>query len=94
MENTKDARKRQGSEGIIDLRQELIDLYAGEQMLALFEFTLARPGNEGLSGLCRIAQPKPHRSTLRSLLSFSLTLMTPQLDSSSRKSWPGLRRAP
>ncbi len=67
MKNTKDAGNRQGAAGVIDLRQELIDLYAGEQMLAFFEFTLERPGNEALSGLCRIAQPKPHRSTLRYL---------------------------
>lgn len=67
MKNTKDAGNRQEAAGVIDLRQELIDLYAGEQMLAFFEFTLERPGNEALSGLCRIAQPKPHRSTLRYL---------------------------
>ena len=67
MKNTKDAGNRQGAAGVIDLRQELIDLYAGEQMLAFFEFTLERPGNDDLSGLCRIAQPKPHRSTLRYL---------------------------
>lgn len=81
MENTKDAGKRQGSEGIIDLRQELIDLYAGEQMLAFFEFTLERPGNEALSGLCRIAQPKPHRSTLRYL---SLIFLVDTHDSATR----------
>lgn len=81
MENTKDAGKRQGSEGIIDLRQELIDLYAGEQMLAFFEFTLERPGNEALSGLCRIAQPKPHRSTLRYL---SLIFLVDTPDSATR----------
>ena len=81
MENTKDAGNRQGSEGIIDLRQELIDLYAGEQMLAFFEFTLERPGNEALSGLCRIAQPKPHRSTLRYL---SLIFLVDTHDSATR----------
>lgn len=81
MENTKDAGKRQGSEGIIDLRQELIDLYAGEQMLAFFEFTLERPGNEALSGLCRIAQPKPHRSTLRYL---SLIFLVDTHDAATR----------
>lgn len=81
MENTKDARNRQRSEGIIDLRQELIDLYAGEQMLAFFEFTLERPGNEALSGLCRIAQPKPHRSTLRYL---SLIFLVDTPDSATR----------
>ena len=81
MENTKDAGNKQGSEGIIDLRQELIDLYAGEQMLAFFEFTLERPGNEALSGLCRIAQPKPHRSTL-CYLSFIFLVDTP--DSATR----------
>lgn len=81
MENTKDARNRQGSGGIIDLRQELIDLYAGEQMLAFFEFTLECPGTDALSGLCRIAQPKPHRSTLRYL---SLIFLVDTHDSTTR----------
>lgn len=81
MENTKDAGNRRESEGVIDLRQELIDLYAGEQMLAFFEFTLERPGNEALSGLCRIAQPKPHRSTLHYL---SLIFLVDTPDSATR----------
>jgi hypothetical protein len=81
MKNTKDAGNRQGAAGVIDLRQELIDLYAGEQMLAFFEFTLERPENEALSGLCRIAQPKPHRSTLRYL---SLIFLVDTHDSATR----------
>ena len=81
MKNTKDAGNRQGAAGVIDLRQELIDLYAGEQMLAFFEFTLERPGNEALSGLCRVAQPKPHRSTLRYL---SLIFLVDTDDSATR----------
>lgn len=81
MKNTKDAGNRRGAEGIIDLRQELIDLYAGEQMLAFFEFTLERPGNDDLSGLCRIAQPKPHRSTLRYL---SLIFLVDTPDAATR----------
>ena len=81
MEKTRDTRKRQGSAGVIDLRQELIDLYAGEQMLAFFEFTLERPGNDDLSGLCRIARPKPHRSTLRYL---SLIFLVDTPDAATR----------
>ena len=81
MENTKDAGNRQGSEGIIDLSQELIDLYAGEQMLAFFEFTLERPGDDDLSGLCRIARPKSDRSTLRYL---SLIFLVDTPDSATR----------
>ena len=81
MENTKDTGTRQGSESVIDLRQELIDLYAGEQMLAFFEFMLERPGNGALSGLCRIAQPKPHSSTLRYL---SLIFLVDTPDSATR----------
>ena len=67
MEKTPETGNKQEPQEIIDLRQELIALYAGEQMLAFFEFTLERPGNEALSGLCRIAQPKRHRSALRYL---------------------------
>lgn len=59
----------------------MIDLYAGEQMLAFFEFTLERPGNEALSGLGRIAQPKPHSSTLRYL---SLIFLVDTYDSATR----------
>ena len=66
---------------IIDLRQELIDLYAGEHMLAFFEFTLERSGNEALSGLCRVTQPKRHRPALR-YLSLSFLVDTP--DSATR----------
>ena len=55
----------------IDLRQELVDLYARERLLAFFEFTLERPGNEPLPGLCRIARPQRQRAALRYLsLSF------------------------
>ena len=67
MEKTPETGNKQEPQEIIDLRQELIALYAGEQMLAFFEFTLERPGNEALSGLCRVAQPKRHRSALRYL---------------------------
>ena len=76
--NTSDPQEPQE---IIDLRQELIDLYAGEQTLAFFEFTLERPGNEALSGLCRVTQPKRHRSALR-YLSLSFLVDTP--DSATR----------
>ena len=81
MEKTKDTGNRQEPQDVIDLRQELIDLYAGEQMLAFFEFTLERPGNEALSGLCRIARPKPHSSTLRYL---SLIFLVDTPDSATR----------
>ena len=81
MKNTKDVGNRQGAAGVIDLRQELIDLYAGEQMLAFFEFTLERPGNDDLSGLCRIARPKSDRSTLRYL---SLIFLVDTPDSATR----------
>ncbi len=95
MKKTKDTGNRQKPQDVIDLRQELIDLYADEQMLAFFEFTLERPGNEALSGLCRIARPKPHSSTLRYL---SLIFLVDTPDSatrpSPRKPWPGLRAAP
>ncbi len=81
MEKKKDTGNRQEPQDVIDLRQELIDLYAGEQMLAFFEFTLERPGNEALSGLCRIARPKPHSSTLRYL---SLIFLVDTPDSATR----------
>ncbi len=42
----------------IDILQELTDLYAKEDLLGFFEFTLARPGNDPLSGLCKISKPK------------------------------------
>ena len=78
---------KQKLQDIIDLRQELIALYAGEQMLAFFEFTLERPGNEALSGLCRVAQPKRHRPALRYL---SLIFLVDTPDSATR---PVVRKA-
>ena len=87
MEKTPETGNKQKLQDIIDLRQELIALYAGEQMLAFFEFTLERPGNEALSGLCRVAQPKRHRSALR-YLSLSFLVDTP--DSATR---PVVRKA-
>ena len=50
-------------------------------MLAFFEFTLERPGDDDLSGLCRIARPKSDRSTLRYL---SLIFLVDTPDSTTR----------
>ncbi len=75
------ARNRQDAQELIDIGQEIIDLYAGERTLAFFDFGLERPGKESLVGLCRIAQPKDHTATL-SYLSLSFLVDTP--DAASR----------
>lgn len=41
----------------IDIFQEFVDLYAREDMLGFFGFTLAG-GDEPISGLCRMSKPK------------------------------------
>jgi hypothetical protein len=43
---------------MIDLKEQLLDLFKKEQMLAFFDFQLRLGGNEPLSGLCKISRPK------------------------------------
>ncbi len=43
---------------MIDLNQQLIDLFNKEEMLAFFDFQLSLSGNEPVSGLCKISRPK------------------------------------
>ncbi len=42
----------------IDIFQEFVDLYAREDMLGFFGFTLNHPGEAPISGLCRMSKPK------------------------------------
>jgi hypothetical protein len=60
----------------IDIFQEFVAQYAREEMLAFFEFTLERGGQEPLSGLSRISQPKQGSSSL-SYLSLTFVFDTP-----------------
>jgi hypothetical protein len=43
---------------VIDLNQQLIDLFNKEEMLAFFDFQLNLSGTEPVSGLCKISRPK------------------------------------
>ena len=43
---------------MIDLNQQLIDLFNKEEMLAFFDFQLSFSGNEQVTGLCKISRPK------------------------------------
>jgi hypothetical protein len=43
---------------MIDVNQQLIDLFNKEKMLAFFDFRLNLGGNEPVSGLCKISRPK------------------------------------
>ncbi|MDQ5984369.1 MAG: hypothetical protein CSYNP_00064 [Syntrophus sp. SKADARSKE-3] len=45
-------------EKIIDLKQQLIDLFDREEILAFFDFQLAIRSNENIQGLCKISEPK------------------------------------
>jgi hypothetical protein len=58
-------------EGLVDLNQELADLFKKEEMLAFFDFRLVVSEGETLSGLCKISRPKAGEgaSTYLSLLS-------------------------
>ncbi|HKA54388.1 MAG TPA: hypothetical protein VKJ47_12070 [Candidatus Binatia bacterium] len=60
----------------IDILQEFVAQYAREEMLAFFEFTLERVGQEPLPGLGRISQPKHGSSSLR-YLSLAFVFDTP-----------------
>ena len=55
---------------MIDLNQQLIDLFNKEEMLAFFDFGLSLSGNEPVSGLCKISRPKDtdHHTQYISLL--------------------------
>lgn len=43
---------------MIDVNQQLIDLFNKEKMLAFFDFWLDLGGNEPVSGLCKISRPR------------------------------------
>ena len=43
---------------MIDLNQQLIDLFKKERMLAFFDFELPLGGTERISGLCKISRPR------------------------------------
>jgi|WetSurMetagenome_2_1015567.scaffolds.fasta_scaffold07906_8 hypothetical protein len=43
---------------MIDVNQQLIDLFNKEKMLAFFDFRLNLGGDESVSGLCKISRPK------------------------------------
>ncbi len=43
---------------MIDVNQQLIDLFNKEEMLAFFDFQLRLGGNKPESGLCKISTPK------------------------------------
>jgi hypothetical protein len=43
---------------MIDVNQQLIDLFNKEKMLAFFDFQLNLGGDEPVSGLCKISRPK------------------------------------
>ncbi|MBF0550048.1 MAG: hypothetical protein HQK60_05890 [Deltaproteobacteria bacterium] len=67
----------------IDIKRELVDLFDHEEMMAFFEFSLLRQGNEPITGLCKISRPKKGHSKLKYL---SLTFMTDTPDDESRRS--------
>ena len=60
----------------IDILQEFVDLYKHEDMLAFFEFDLARAGASPVSGLCRISKPKGTSSSMK-YVSLSFVADTP-----------------
>ena len=65
----------------IDIMQEFVDLYGKEEMLAFFDFTLARPGKEAIAGLCRISRPKSSSAKMQYL---SLTFVADAPDEDAR----------
>jgi hypothetical protein len=47
---------------IIDVKQQLIDLFEKENVLAFFDFQLTLDQKETIQGLCKIAEPKEGQS--------------------------------
>lgn len=72
---------------VIDLTQQFVDMYAREDMLCFFDFSIARAGAPELSGLCRISKPKQDQSSMR-YLSMIFVVDTP--DQQSRRDVPAV----
>ena len=49
-------------DNVIDLRQQIVDLFNKEEMLAFFDFTLRVGASETATGLCKISRPKSGKS--------------------------------
>ncbi len=83
----------------VDIRQEIVELYARERMLAFFEFQIDIGTPAPLSGLCRISRPKSDASTLRYLSLIFLVDLTDTTTTTTLKEvfaplrGEGLRRA-
>jgi hypothetical protein len=61
----------------IDIRQNLVDLFALEEMLAYFEFQGVEEGGDHLSGICKISRSKKGK-TRQDYLSLLFILDTPE----------------
>jgi len=69
-------------DGPIDIMQDFADLYAREEMLAFFDFTIGRGEAPPISGLCRISKPKGSATSSHYL---SLTFVIDAPDEATRK---------
>lgn len=61
----------------IDIRQNLVDLFALEEMLAYFEFQDVGDGEDHLSGICKISRSKKGK-TRQGYLSLLFIIDTPE----------------
>lgn len=67
----------------IDIVQEFAELSSKEDFLAFFDFTLARPGRQPVSGLCKISKPKSGGGQPK-YLSLTFIVDTPDDDAGNR----------
>ena len=69
-------------DNVIDLRQQVVDLFNKEEMLAFFDFSLEVGGTGTATGLCKVSRPKRAKSQARY---YSMLFMIDTPDAAMRR---------
>lgn len=72
-------------EGPIDITRQFVEMYAREEMLCFFDFSMVSAAGAPISGLCRISKPKRGHSSMRYL---SMVFIVDTPDEASRREVP------
>lgn len=72
-------------ERTIDLTRQFVEMYAREEMLCFFDFSMVSAAGPAISGLCRISKPKQGRSSMRYL---SMVFIVDTPDAASQREVP------
>jgi hypothetical protein len=71
----------------IDITRQFVEMYAREEMLCFFDFSMVSAAGDAISGLCRISKPKQGRSSMRYL---SMVFIVDTPDEASRREVPAM----